>query len=291
MSIPILDCHQHLIYPDRYPYSWTDGIAELSGRAFTYEDYLAGIEGQGEVRAIFMETAPDDPDWRAESRFVMDLADRPGSLIEGLVLNCRPEFEEDFDAYVESVRHDKLVGFRRILHVMPDELSQQASFVQNVRKLAKHALTFDLCLLARQLPLGAELARKCPEVQFVLDHCGVPNISGGELDPWRNHIRELAHCDNIACKISGVLAYCAPGTPGSAGSANAETVRPYVEHCIECFGWDRVVWGSDWPVVCMTSDLPTWIDISRELVSAESEDHQHRLFHRNAERIYLKRGV
>lgn len=285
MSIPILDCHQHLIYPDRFTYSWTDGIPQLAGRAFTYDDYLRGIEGRGEVRAIFMETAPDDPHWQDESRFVMDLADAPDSIIDGLILNCRPESEEDFDAYIDSVRHDKLVGFRRILHVMPDELSQQPRFVENVRKLAGDDLTFDLCLLARQLPLGVELVRRCPNVQFVLDHCGVPNIAGGELDPWRKHIGELAACENVACKISGVLAYCAPE------SADAQTVRPYVEHCIECFGWDRVVWGSDWPVVCMTSDLPNWIDVSRQLVASESEEHQHRLFHRNAERIYLKRGV
>lgn len=285
MNIPILDCHQHLIAPERFPYSWTAGISALAGKAFGYEEYLRELAGQAEVRTIFMETAPDDPHWHEESRWAQELSDAPDTIIDGLVLNCRPESEPDFDRFIASVRHPRLVGFRRILHVVPDHVSQEPLFVQNVQKLEKYGLTFDLCLLERQLPLGLELARHCPGVQFVLDHCGVPEIAGGKLDPWRTHIRDLAACSNVACKISGLLAYCPPDR------ANIDTVRPYVEHCIESFGWDRVVWGSDWPVVRINGDLPGWIGISRELVAGESPAHQHQLFHRNAERIYLKRGT
>ncbi len=283
MSIPMIDCHQHLIYPDRYPYSWTDDIPQLAGKAFRYEDYLAKVDGRAEMRTIFMETSPDDPHSRDESRFVAGLAEADDSIIDGLILACRPESEDDFDAYIESVQHPKLVGLRRILHVVPDEMSQQQHFVDNVNKLARYDLTFDLCFLARQLPLACQLVRHCPNIQFVLDHCGVPDIAGEALDPWREDIRKVAALPNVACKISGVLAYCSPD------NATAEAVRPYIEHCIETFGWDRVVWGSDWPVLCMTADLPDWIEIIRQLVSSESEDNQHKLLHRNAERLYFKR--
>jgi len=284
VNIPILDCHQHLMYTDRMSYSWTSGIPQLSGQAFTYQDYLQKVRDKGEVRTIFMETSPDDEHRLEESRFVADLADQPGSIIDGLVVGCRPE-SQDTDAFIDAVRHDKLVGVRRILHVMPDELSQQPVFIKNVRKLSKYNLNFDLCVLARQLPIGTSLVRQCPEVQFVLDHCGVPNISGGELDPWRDDLKALAACDNVACKISGLLAYCDPD------DVSVDAVRPFVEHAIECFGWDRVVWGGDWPVVNTTSDLPTWIDVSRELVAGESEDNQRKLFATNAHRIYLKQGL
>jgi predicted TIM-barrel fold metal-dependent hydrolase len=281
VNIPMLDCHQHLIYPDKYPYSWTDTIPQLAGRAFTYEDYLNLIGGRGEIRAIFMESAPDDPHWTSESRFVAGLAEADDTLIDGLILNCRPESEEDFDGYIESVSHPKLVGLRRILHVMPDDTSQQARFVSNVKKLEHHNLTFDLCFLSRQLPLAYQLACSGPNVQFVLDHCGVPDIAGGALDPWRQDISKLAELPNVDCKISGVLAYCSPQ------DTTLKAIQPYIEHCLETFGWNRVVWGSDWPLVCMTSNLPDWIDVIRELVSSETEDNQHKLFHRNAERIYL----
>ena len=163
---------------------------------------------------------------------------------------------------------------------MPDELSTTSHFVENIKLLEKHGLTFDLCVLARQLPLAIDLVRKCEGVQFILDHCGVPNVAGQELDPWRDHIRQLAALPNVACKISGVLAY------GDSANATADAVSPFVEHCLESFGWDRVVWGGDWPVCNMTASLAKWVEVSRELVSGAAEDDQAKLFHRNAEQIY-----
>ena len=159
-------------------------------------------------------------------------------------------------------------------------MSQQTVFVGNIRKLGEWGLPFDLCFLARQLPLALQLAQRCDGTQFILDHCGVPDIASDAMAPWREQIRELAKLPNIACKISGVLAYCA------RGKANANAVRPYVEHCLECFGWDRVVWGGDWPVCRLTADLKTWVDTSRQLVAGESESNQRKLFYENAERIY-----
>jgi predicted TIM-barrel fold metal-dependent hydrolase len=279
-EIPILDTHQHLIYPEMYPYSWTTGIPQLAGKAFRYDDYLKAIDGTSVSQTIFMESGADDPHWHEETRFVHTLAHKPGSLIKGIIANCRPEEESGFEAYLESVVSPRLVGLRRILHVEPDELSQRSCFAANVRLLEKYELTFDLCVLARQIPLATDLAGKCPDVQFILDHCGVPDIAAGQIDPWRRHISEISRHPNVACKISGVLAYCAPG------QATLEAVRPYVEHCLEQFGWDRVVWGSDWPVCTISSNLRTWVQITNQLIASADEGEQRKLLHENAMRIY-----
>lgn len=285
MSIPLIDCHQHLINSDFYPYSWRDDIPQLANKAFTYNDYLDLTKDKGEIRTIFMETTPDEPHGVDESKYVMELADDPNSIVEGMILHCFPEREDDFDAYLDSIQHEKLVGLRRILHVVDDEVSQQQRFVDNIKKLEARNLTFDLCLFPRQLYLAGEIATKCENIQFVLDHCGIPDIANNEMDPWREEIKKVASYPNIACKISGVLAYCSPD------NANAEAIRPYLEHSIECFGWDRVVWGSDWPLCAITSGLPQWIDITRELFAEEDVENQHKLYHKNAERIYLKRNL
>lgn len=277
MSIPIVDTHRHLVYPERWKYPWTAAIPALDGRSYHLQDYLSEIEGTGIQASVFMETSPDP--WREEAALVYELAAQPGASIVGVIANCHPE-EESFEEYLDSIRNDRLVGLRRVCHVEPDEFSRQPRFVENVRRIGRSGLTFDLCFLARQLPLALELAKKCPQTQFVLDHCGVPDIAAGALDPWREAIRKTAALANVACKISGVLAYCRPG------NATAEAVRPYVEHCIECFGWDRVVWGSDWPVCTLTSSLRDWVAISRSLVSTASPAEQRKLFHQNAVRIY-----
>lgn len=282
LMIPILDTHQHLIVTELMPYSWTNAHAPLKNRAFGTADYLRASAGAGIARTIFMEASPDN--WRAEAPFVYKLAAREDSIIEGVIAGCRPE-DDGFEAYLNEIAHPKLVGLRRICHVEPDELSGQPRFVENVRRLGNLNLTFDLCFAARQLPLAADLARACPDVTFVLDHCGNPVIAESEWDGWRKYIGQLARLPNVNCKISGVLAYCKPG------EANTQTVRPYVEACIEAFGWNRVVWGSDWPVCNLRATLAQWVETSRTIVAGASQDEQRGLFAGNAERIYLKRTI
>lgn len=277
MRIPICDTHQHLIYPNGRTYSWTKGLPHLEGEAFRVEDYLREIEGTGICWSIFMETTPDE--WHEEAELIYSLATLPGTIISGIVANCHPE-EDGFEGYLDSILNNKLVGLRRICHIEHDEFSQQPRFVENVRCIGEKGLTFDLCFLARQLPIALKLAQECPDVQFILDHCGIPDIASGALDPWRDNMRKLATLPNVACKISGVLAYCRPD------NVTADAVRPYVEHCIECFEWNRVVWGSDWPVCTLATTLRQWVEVSREIVRTASEIDQHKLFHENAARIY-----
>ncbi len=280
MSIPITDTHQHFICNEQWPYSWAETIPALAGKRFGPEEYQTATAGTGITKTIFMETSPDDPHFHAETRFVRELSEQPGSIIAGIIACARPEEADGFEEYLDSISCPKLVGLRRILHVVPDELSTTRHFVENIRSLEKRGLTFDMCFLARQLPLAIDLVRKCEGVQFILDHCGVPDVANQALDPWRAHIRELAALPNVACKISGVLAYADPA------NATAAAVRPFVEHCLEHFGWDRVVWGGDWPVCNMTASIAKWVDVSRELVASADPADQARLFHLNAERIY-----
>lgn len=280
MTIPILDTHQHLLMTDRWSYSWTAGLTPLEGGLFDYGAYAQAAESTGIAGTLFMESTPDELNWRDETKQALEMAADPNTMIRGVIANSRPEEDESFTAWVESIRGPHLKGLRRILHTEPDELSQQPTFVRNLKKLAGWDLTFDLCFLARQLPVALQLARQCEDTQLVLDHCGVPDIAAGNLDPWRKHIRDLAALPNVACKISGVLAYCAPD------GANADAVRPYVEHCLECFGWDRVVWGGDWPVCLLTTNLKSWTETSKLLVASATEANQRKLFYQNAEQIY-----
>lgn len=275
--IPIIDTHQHLIDPALGAYSWSNGIPQLAGCKFDYADYLKAIAGTGITQTVFMETTPDN--WRTETPHIYALAARPGSLIQGVISNCQPE-ADDFAAQLRYIADQRLVGLRRICHMEPDDLSRLPKFRENVRTAGRLGLTFDLCFFARQLPIALELIRECPEVQFILDHCGVPAIAAGQLDPWRGYLRDLAAQPNVACKISGLVAYCAPGT------VTLESVRPYFEHAIDCFGWNRVVWGGDWPVCTITSNLAHWVEISRAIVASEDPANQRKLFFDNAVSLY-----
>ncbi|MFT3784885.1 MAG: amidohydrolase family protein [Tepidisphaeraceae bacterium] len=170
---------------------------------------------------------------------------------------------------------------RRVLHTQPDDLSRDPTFRRNVGSIHRHRLTFDLCVLAKQLTFGIDLVRACPETSFVLDHCGVPEVKGHALDPWRAHIELLAKTPNVvACKISGLVAYA------SAGDCGPDALRPFVTHVVEQFGPDRVLFGSDWPVCTLSCSYGTWAQTALELTSGWTLENRQKFFARNAERVY-----
>lgn len=272
-----IDTHQHLWDLRQFPYSWCASIPALN-KSFLLDDYLAAAKGTGIEKTVFVECDVDAPQALAEAQHIQKLSDAK-PLIAGIVASARPEhanFPQQLDVLLKL---PKLRGIRRVLHVAPDETSQSDLFVQNVRRLAEHKLTFDLCVLAKQLPLAIALAKKSPGVQFVLDHCGVPDVKGKAFDPWRVHITELAALPNVACKISGLVAY-------AGENWTVADLRPWVEHVLISFGWDRVVWGGDWPVCTLTASLKQWADASDELFAATTISHREKVFYKNAERIY-----
>ncbi|MFN3226308.1 MAG: amidohydrolase family protein [Hyphomicrobiales bacterium] len=278
--IPLIDTHQHLVYADALPYGWTSGIPVLAGQSFTLEDYKSLTAGHGVERTLFMEAAVDDERWAEEAPFIANIAKQSDSGIAGLIATIRPESDEGFDAELEKAGERGIVGFRRILHVVDDAMSQSSTFRTNVRKIGAAGKVFDMCFLARQLPIARELAKACDNTTLVLDHCGVPDIAGGGLDPWRADMTALAELPNVSCKLSGILAYCNPE------AANLESIRPYVDHVLEAFGPDRMVWGSDWPVVNMTSDLPSWLSITQEILAKLSAQEANAIGSQNASRLY-----
>ena len=271
--IPILDTHLHLIYPDRFSYPWLAGAHTLN-RPWTLESYLSEAGPLGIEAALHMEVDVDEKDIEAESRFVVGL-----DGIVGAIAACRPEnpdFARQLDvlAALPGVR-----GLRRILHQAPDTLSQTAHFAESIRRLAARDFSFDLCVRHDQLPIGQSLVDRCPDVTFVLDHCGAQDITVGNFSPWREHIAEIARRPNLNAKVSGIIAY-------AGKDWTLDAIRPYVEHIIECFGWDRVVWGSDHPVVTLGGSLTDWVTATREIIGGASEDEQIKLLNANARRIY-----
>lgn len=262
----LIDTHQHLIWRDRFSYSWTTGIPPLASGDFTPVDYRALTAGKGITGTIFMEAGVDDADYQAEARFVSALVGRDGML--GQIASCRPENDAGFEAWLDECSGLGVRGFRRILHVMPDETSLTATFCDNVRKIGRRGLAFDMCFLARQLPIAAALAKSCPDQILVLDHCGVPDIAGGGFDPWAKGIDTLATLPHVHVKLSGISAYCAPGT------ASRETLSPWVVHVLDRFGPDRVLWGSDWPVVNLGLGLADWIETTNALLASLSLDEK-----------------
>jgi predicted TIM-barrel fold metal-dependent hydrolase len=275
----IVDTHQHLWDPDMFRYSWLQSVPSLN-RPFRMPDYLEATQGFSLVKSVHLEADVDEPFMLEETRHLLALADQSDNPLAGIVACGRPE-KDDFRIHLDKIAgHPRLKGIRRVLHTQPDDVGQGKTFVRNIESLADYGLSFDLCVLARQLPIAINLASMCPEVTFILDHCGVPQVKERILDPWRSHIAEMSKLPNVGCKISGLVAYADPAR------WTEDDLRPYVEHVISCFGWDRVLFGSDWPVCTLSASYKQWVEALLSITRNAGVANQRKLFHDNAIRVY-----
>jgi len=275
----IVDAHQHLWNPTLFRYSWLESLPALN-RSFRMPDYLAAAKGLNVVQSVHLEADVDEPYMLDETRHLLALADQPDNPLEGIVACGRPE-SKNFKSYLDRIAgHPKLKGIRRVLHTQPDEVGRGKTFINNVAALSGYGLSFDICVLARQIPIAIKLVSNCPEVVFILDHCGVPQVKEKTLDPWRSYIAEIAKFPNVSCKISGLVAYADPQR------WTAEDLRPFVEHAIASFGWGRVLFGSDWPVCTLTASYRQWVDALQAITRSAGEVNQRKLFYDNAVRVY-----
>jgi len=276
--ISLLDTHQHLIYRNELNYEWTKEIEPLSKKDFTIEDYKSLTEGLGIDGSLFMEADADD--YYKESKFVQTLAKNTNNKIKGIISSIRPEMNEGFEMWLNESIEMGVLGYRRILHEVSDEVSQTDTFRNNIRKIGDANKTFDLCFLEKQLPLALELAQKCENTTLILDHCGVPDIAGGDIDYWSKNIEDLSKLPNVYCKVSGIMAYC------PSGKASIETIEPYIDTVLNFFGPSRIVWGSDWPVVNLAKGLTEWIAVTRKILSKLSDDEAKAIAYQTAQSIY-----
>src|SRR5262249_514655 len=238
-------------------------------------------------KSVHVEADVDEDFMLEETLHVLSLARSEDNPIAGVVAAARPEYD-DFPEYVNRIAgHRLLKGVRGILHTDPDELSTTTTFVENVKSLEDFGLAFDICVLARQLPRAIDLVEQCPYVNFILDHCGNPNLRSDaeekEFELWRERLQEIAAFPNVVCKVSGIVVNTDLNGPNRW---DAETLRPAVEHVIACFGWDRVMFGSDWPVCTLAASFKEWAETLLLLTRDAGEKNQRKLFYENAVRVY-----
>jgi predicted TIM-barrel fold metal-dependent hydrolase len=278
----IIDTHQHLWDLEQLSYSWTVNHPKLN-RSFRMSDYLEATRDLEVIKSVHVEADVDEPFMLAETRAILALAERDGNPLSGVVAAARPEYDGFRDYLDQIAGHPRLKGIRRILHTEPDGLGTTPMFIENVRSLEEYDLSFDICVLGRQLPQAIELVEKCPNINFILDHCGNPDIKARDPHSWRTwceRMREMANFPNVDCKISGIVVNTEIET------WTVEDLRPSVEHVIECFGWDRVIFGSDWPVCTRAASLKQWVDALTFLTKDAGERNRQKLFETNAERVY-----
>jgi len=174
-----------------------------------------------------------------------------------------------------------LRGIRRLIqyHPAPD-YCLSPKFMAGVREVGKRGLTFDLCIRNHQLASATELVRQCPEVSFVLDHIAKPGIAAGAREPWTRDLQRMADLPNVVCKMAGVA------TEADHTRWTPDDLQPYMAHAIACFGLERLLFASDWPVMNLATTFGAWVSLLDQVIAGNSEAERRALFRDNAIRTY-----
>lgn len=279
---PVIDAHVHLYDPGALPYGWLRGDPVLDRPHGLAElDHAAGAVAI--ERLVFVEVAVDAGRHREEARRIQALADRD-PRVAAIVAHAPLERGAAVEAELDALQAlPALRGIRRLIQDEPDPaFCLRAEFVEGVRRAGARGLVVELCLRAGRGQLGpaTELVRRCPEVRFVLDHLGKPPVATGAPEPWRSELSELARCPNVVCKISGLITEADPERWSRAG------LRPWLEHAFSCFGAERTLYGSDWPVSARTHLYTTWVAILDEFLAAASPAERERFWRGTAREVY-----
>jgi L-fuconolactonase len=284
LDYPIVDSHVHLMEPARFGYAWTAGAPSLK-RQVLPEHLIAAAAPRTIDRFVFVEVDVDFPQHLDEAAWVAEQA-RADKRLQGMVAALPLERGAAIAGELEELRkHKVLRAIRRLIQNQPDpDFCVRPDFLAGLRLLAPHGLAFDICVFHHHLPNVIRMVDACPEVRFVLDHIGKPAIKSGLFDPWRRHMRELADRPHVFCKISGV------STEADHKNWTREQLRPYIAHAIECFGFDRVMYGGDWHVLELAGTYPQWVDIVEWVVEGATPEEKRKLFRDNAVGFYRLDG-
>jgi L-fuconolactonase len=279
-TAPIIDSHVHLYDPTTLSYPWMAGEPRLN-KAHLPSDFSTACGSIQVDGIVFVEVDAAPGDRTREAEWVSDLAETD-SRIKAIVAAAPLELGEAARPDLEHLASLPLVrGVRRLIQSEPDpEFCLRPSFVAGINLLATYDLSFDICVYYRQLGAALEMARGCPEVRFVLDHVGKPGIRDGLLDPWRSHIQGLAALPNVWCKLSGMV------TEADHEAWSRDDLLPYIDHVVECFGFDRLMFGSDWPVSTLATDYPRWVETVLWATKSCSKTEHRRLFRETAAEFY-----
>lgn len=279
MHFPITDSHLRLLDKQNLNYPWQEQMPMLN-QSYLLSDLMEATKSLHLESFVFVQAECEVAQSLTEAKWVADLAERD-ARIHGIVAHAPLEQGSDVRAHLTELKKLSLVkGVRRVLQTEQDDFCLQKNFIEGVKLLAEFNFTFDVCATPKQLPQVAQLVQQCPNVKFILNHLSCPNVAEKKLQPWQDDLAKIAAYPNVWCKISGLI------TEAHHQTWCSEDLKPYILHAINQFGFDRVMFGSDWPVVNLAGSYTHWVHTLFDLLSDSSEQDLKKLFHQNAWACY-----
>jgi len=270
-----IDSHQHLWQLSRGDYSWLTPEQTLLYRDFLPDDLAPLLEKSQVNRTILVQAAATT----AETAFMLNIAHQT-DFVAGVVGWINMDSDNAL-AHLEHFSHSSYFkGIRPMIQDIEDVnwmLKEELAPVFEM--LIAKDLTFDALVLPQHLDALHTLLKRYPDLNVVIDHGAKPEISTNSSPQWFDKIALIANETSALCKLSGLV------TEASV-NPSFEQLNPYMEHLLVCFGAERLMWGSDWPVVNLSSDYSTWIQQVETFVELLTAKEQKSIWSNTAEKFY-----
>ncbi|MGO4502543.1 MULTISPECIES: amidohydrolase family protein [unclassified Dyella] len=268
----IIDAHRHYWDPARLAYGWLAHAPAQLQRAFLPPDLKATTDA-----CILVQAAPDEQ----ETLFLFDIARQTDGVL-GVIGWVDMEADDATQRIAALVQSGQglLRGIRPMVQDIPDtEWLARPSLDRAFDCLRDHGLVFDALVDNRHLRALSQRLTRHPGLVTVVDHGAKPNIADGQFASWAGAIARVAQVPDVACKLSGLLTLTGP-------DADMAAIEPYVAHLFESFGAQRVMWGSDWPVLTTHATYEQWKACAQKLTRRFARHHEAAVFGGNAATVY-----
>ena len=276
----MIDAHHHLWKLSRNDYGWIGGgnnpaVAPIE-RDYLVDDFRTLAAANGVTGSVAIQAAPTV----AETRWLLDQVRASNGLIKGVV-GWMDMAATDAPHVLHDLARDPLL---RGIRPMLQDIAEIEWIMQSELEPALHALTeldlsLDLLVKPPHLKAAHTLLLRHPNLRAIIDHGAKPAIAAGMWQPWADDMRRIARDTSASCKLSGLVTEARPGT-------DSEVLRRYADHLLDCFGAERIVWGSDWPVMLLNSNYSAWLATARQFIAPLSPAEQSAILHDNAVRFY-----
>jgi L-fuconolactonase len=280
-QLPIVDTHQHLWDLSKFKLPWIEKGSPLA-HSFVMKDYLAATAGLNVVKSVYMEVDVAPEQQLAEAEFVIKVCKARKTPMVAAVISGRPA-SAGFKKYITRFKDSPYIkGLRQVLHNKgtPARYCLEPAFIKGIQLLGELGLSFDLCMRPGELLDGKKLVEACPDTRFILDHCGNADVQAKDRAQWQRDMAQIAKCKKLVCKVSGIVA------SAKKGKWTADDLAPIVNHTLDVFGPDRVMFGGDWPVCTLAATYKQWVEALKEIVKERKKSEQRKLFHDNAVKFY-----
>lgn len=270
-----IDAHQHFWKVERNDYGWLTPALKPLYRDFGPDDLAPLLQAAGVDRTILVQAAPTV----AETRFLLELAGG-ADRVAGVVGWIDMESADAPAVLADLAQHPKLVGIRPMIHNIEDEAwITGPGLAPATEAVIEAGLCFDALVRPQHLSHLLEFLQRHPDLKTVIDHGAKPVITEGLWQPWADRMSEIAQSTDAYCKLSGLLTEASP-------DQGYDDLLPYMEHLLATFGPDRLMWGSDWPVLLRAGTYHGWNAIAERFLGSLDDADRAQVLGGTAARFY-----